>query len=328
MQKRALITGLTGQDGSYLAEFLLAKDYEVYGLVRRVSTPNYTNIEHMLDKVNIVDGDLTDPISILYAIEKAKPDEVYNLAAQSFVATSFRQPIATSKINSEGEEYMIALTHFLSHANVIPATTKFYQASTSEMFGNSHTNGIQNEQTPFDPESPYARAKLNAFFTTKSYRKQGMFACNGILFNHESERRGREFVSRKITDGVAKIKLGLEKELRLGNLNAKRDWGHAEDSVEAIWLMMQHQTPDDYIIATGKSHSVREFAEKAFECAGIKDWEQYVKVDPRYFREADVQHLQGDPSKAMKILGWKPKVTFEQLVERMVKADIKRLKRK
>lgn len=320
MKKRALITGITGQDGSYLAELLLSKNYEVYGLVRRVSTPNYTNIGHLLDKINILEGDMTDAVSLVHAVNDSKPEEVYNLAAQSYVGTSWRQPHLTTAVNALGT------LNLLQAIKDYAPKSKFYQASTSELFGNSHTNGVQNEETPFKPRSPYAIAKRDAFDFTRNYRESyDMFACNGILFNHESERRGQEFVTRKISHSVAKIYHGLSNELRLGNLDAKRDWGHAEDYVKAMWAMLQQKKPEDFVIATGETHSVKEFAQKAFEFAGIKDWENYVIVDPKLKRPAEVFQLQGDASKAMTKLGWKPEVTFERLVERMVKADIERL---
>ncbi len=320
MKKRALITGLTGQDGSYLAELLLSKDYEVFGLARRVSTPNYVNIEKIIDKITIISGDMTDPISLMHAVKDSQPEEIYNLAAQSYVGASWRQPHLTTAVTGVGALNMIEATR--EYAN----KAKFYQASTSELFGNSNTNGTQNENTPFEPRSPYGFAKLYAFHAIKNYRESyNMFACNGILFNHESERRGMEFVTRKVTNGVAMIKHGLAKEIKLGNLDSKRDWGFAGDYVEAMWLMLQQQKPEDFVIATGQTHSVRELVEKSFNCAGIKDWEQYVIVDPNLVRPAEVFTLKGDASKANNILGWKPKMTFDQLVESMVKSDIDRL---
>ncbi|MFH0752517.1 MAG: GDP-mannose 4,6-dehydratase [archaeon] len=346
MKKRALITGLTGQDGSYLAEFLLAKNYEVYGLVRRVSTPNYVNIKHLLGDVTMIEGDLIDTGSLMEAVRKSKPDEIYNLGAQSFVGTSWKQEELTEEINSKG------VKRILKAAQLFAPNAKFYQASTSEIFGNSHTNGIQNEQTPFKPRSPYAIAKLDAFWTTRNYRESyNMFACNGILFNHESERRGIEFVTRKITDAVAKMYHGKTNILRLGDIESKRDWGHAEDYVEAMWIILQQEKPEDFVIATGETHSVEEFIDKSFEAAGlnyaIADYSgleqeeanrriealkkdrltNYVIIDPKFFRPAELYELKGDSTKAKTQLGWKPKVTFDQLVERMVKSDINLLKK-
>ena len=322
MKKRALITGLTGQDGSYLAEFLLAKDYEVYGLVRRVTKPNYANIQHILDKVNIVEGDMTDAVSLARAVNNSKPDEIYNLAAQSFVGISWDQPYLTMAVNALG------VLNLLQSMKDYAPTAKFYQASTSELFGNSHTNGIQNEDTPLKPRSPYSIAKRTAYDFTRNYRESyGLFTCNGLLFAHESERRGLEFVTRKITYNVARIYHGLSKEIRLGNLDVKRDWGHAEDYVRAMWLILQQPQPEDLVIATGEAHSIREFVEKSFECAGIKNWEDYVSIDPKLVRPADVFHLVGDSSRARTKIGWVPTITFDQLVERMVKSDIDNLRR-
>ena len=319
MKKRALITGITGQDGSYLAELLLSKDYEVYGLVRRVSTPNYVNIEHILDKITVISGDMTDTVSLMHAVKDSQPDEIYNLAAQSYVGASWRQPHLTTAVTGVGVLNILQATK--EHA----PDARFYQASTSELFGNSNVNGLQNENTPFEPRSPYGFAKLYAFHATKNHRESyGMFACNGILFNHESERRGLEFVTRKVTIAAAKIKLGLDKNLKLGNLDAKRDWGFAGDYVEAMWRMLQCNTPEDFVIATGETQSVRELVQKAFGFAGISRWEDYVIVDPELVRPAEVFVLKGDASKAKQKLGWEPKMTFEQLIERMVKADIDR----
>jgi len=323
MSRNALITGITGQDGSYLAEFLLEKGYNVSGLIRRVSNPNYENIKHILNKINIIDGDVTDQASLNNAITQSSPNEIYNLAAQSFVATSWKQPILTSEVDAIGTLKLLE-----SMKNFAPKA-KFYQASTSEMYGNSHKNGKQDEKTPFHPRSPYAISKLYSYWITRNYRESyELFTCNGIMFNHESPRRGIEFVTRKITDGVARIKLGLSESLILGNLDARRDWGFAGDYVKAMWLMLQQDKPGDYVVATGKTHSVRDFVEEAFHIAGIKNWMDYVKQDPRYMRPADVELLQGVPDNAMKKLGWRPEVSFKELVKIMVEADIYRLKNK
>jgi GDPmannose 4,6-dehydratase len=319
MTKSALITGITGQDGSYLAELLLEKGYEVYGLVRRLSTPNISRIEHISDKINLVEGDLTDQSSLNGAMMDIKPDEVYNLAAQSFVGTSWNQPVLTGDVTGIGAVRLLeAARHFSKGARV-------YQASSSEMFGKVQEMP-QNEGTKFYPRSPYGCAKVYAYWMCINYRESyNMHVTNGILFNHESPRRGLEFVTRKITDGVARIYHGLSKELHLGNLDAKRDWGFAGDYVEAMWLMLQQESPDDYVIATGKAHSVKEFVEFAFDEVGL-DWEKHVVVDPKFFRPAEVDYLIGDYSKAKKVLGWKPKVTFKELVKIMVEADVERLK--
>lgn len=318
MTKAALITGITGQDGSYLAELLLKKGYEVYGLVRRLSTPNMSRISHIADNIIFLEGDLTDQSSLNVAIQTAQPDEVYNLAAQSFVATSWNQPVLTGNVTGLG------VTRILDAVKQFSRDAKFYQASSSEMFGN--VNEVpQNEDTRFCPRSPYAIAKVYGYYTTVNYRESfDMFCCNGILFNHESPRRGIEFVTRKITDGVARIHHGLSKELRLGNLDAKRDWGFAGDYVEAMWLMLQQDLPEDFVIATGISHSVREFVEMAFSSAGL-DWRNYVKMDERFMRPAEVPELRGDASKAGAKLGWAAKTSFEELVERMVRVDVERM---
>ena len=322
MKKRALITGITGQDGSYLAELLLSKDYEVYGLVRRTSNYNYMNIEHMLDRVTLIEGDMTDLVSLMSAVKESRPNEVYNLAAQSYVATSFKQKVITTEVNYTG------VLNILEAVKEFALEARFYQASTSEMFGNVNAEA-QNEDTPFKPTSAYAIAKLAAHWATKNFRNSyGMYTCSGILFNHESERRGLEFVTRKVTDGAARIKLGRTNEIRLGNLEAKRDWGFAGDAVEAMWLMLQQDAPETFVIATGKAHSVRQLVQTAFGFAGIKDWEQYVIEDPKYRRPSDLLALKGDPTRARQKLGWEPKMTFEQLIERMVKADIDRWSRK
>ncbi|PJC34371.1 GDP-mannose 4,6-dehydratase [Candidatus Roizmanbacteria bacterium CG_4_9_14_0_2_um_filter_35_15] len=321
MSKSALITGILGQDGPYLADFLLRKGYKVYGLIRRYSNPNFSNLDYLnvTNKVDYVEGDMNDEASLLNLIRGLHPDEVYNLAAQSFVKASFEQAKLTTEVNSLGPLYLLNAIKFFS------PTTKFYQASTSEMFGLQHTNGYQDEKTPFHPRSPYGVSKVYAYWITVNYRESyGLFTCNGILFNHESPIRGIQFVTRKITDGVAKIKLGLVKELRLGNLEAKRDWGFADDYVEAMYLMMQQKNPDDYVIGTGESHSVREFVEIAFKSIGIADWKKYVVIDPQFKRPAEVPNLKAKADKARKNLGWKPKVAFDELVEIMVKADLKR----
>ncbi len=318
MTKSALITGITGQDGSYLAELLLEKGYEVYGLARRLSTPNISRIEHILDKIELVEGDLTDQISIDNAMRVAQPDEVYNLASQSFVGTSWNQPLLTGDVGGLGVVRILESTwHQCPDARV-------YQASTSEMFGKVQ-EVPQTENTHFHPRSPYGFAKVYGYWACVNYRESyGMHVSNGILFNHESPRRGIEFVTRKIADSVARIHHGLASELHLGNLDAKRDWGFARDYVEAMWLMLQQDKPDDYVIATGKTHSVREFVELAFSEVGL-DWEKYVVVDPKFVRSAEVELLIGDSSKARRVLGWKPKVKFEELVKMMVTADVERL---
>ncbi len=319
MAKRALVTGVSGQDGSYLAELLLSKGYEVFGLVRRLSTPNYWRIQHLLDaeKIKLLQGDLTDQASLVRAVRESKPDEVYNLAAQSFVKTSFDQAELTGNVTGLGVARMLeALRLDAPHA-------RFYQASSSEMFGKV-VETPQSEKTQFYPRSPYGVAKLYAHWMTVNYRESyGMFACSGILFNHESPRRGIEFVTRKITDAVARIATGKQKKLVLGNLDAKRDWGFAGDYVEAMHLMLQQKTPADFVIATGEAHSVREFVELAFEAAGISDWEKFVETDKKFLRPAEVELLKGDAAKADKELGWKPKTSFKQLVKMMVEADLK-----
>lgn len=319
MTETALITGITGQDGSYLAEFLLDKGYQVFGLVRRLSIPNFSRIAHIVNRVILLEGDLSDQASLSSALQTAQPDEIYNLAAQSFVATSWNQPSLTGDITGLGAARLLeAVRQFHKEAKV-------YQASSSEMFGAAEESP-QNEKTKFHPRSPYACAKVYAHHMAVNYRESyGMFVCCGIVFNHESPRRGIEFVSRKITDGVARIYHRLATELRLGNLEAKRDWGYAGDYIETMWLMLQQEKPDDYIIATGQSHSVKEFAELAFKEAGL-NWEDYVVTDQRFRRPADVEYLCGDASKARQGLGWKPKVTFEQLVSMMVKADLEQVK--
>ena len=320
MTKTALITGISGQDGAYLAELLLDKGYEVYGIVRRLSTPNITRIEQVADRITLLDGDLTDQSSLNIAIQTAQPDELYNLASQSFVATSWNQPVLTGDVTGLGVIRVLeAVRHFCHDAKV-------YQASSSEMFGAAEEIP-QSEKTRFHPRSPYAVAKVYGYYATSNYRESyGMFCCNGILFNHESPRRGIEFVTRKITDGVARIHHGLSKDLRLGDLNTKRDWGYAGDYVKAMWLMLQQKEADDYVIATGESHSVKKFVELAFSEVGL-NWQEYVKRDERFMRPADVPELRGDASKARAKLGWKPRNSFEKLVKMMVRADVERYKK-
>lgn len=314
--KKALITGITGQDGSYLAEFLIKKGYKVYGVNRRTSTTNIWRIHHILDDVEMLSGDLLDQNSLMHCIEESQPDEVYNLAAQSFVPTSWNQPILTGEITALG------VTKILEAIRLIKKDAKFYQASSSEMFGKVQAVP-QSEKTPFYPRSPYGVSKLYGHWITINYRESyKMFTCSGILFNHESPRRGLEFVTKKITDGAAKIKTGKTNELVLGNLDAKRDWGFAGDYVEAMWMMLQKETPEDYVIATGETHSVQEFVEAAFEYVKL-DWRKYVRTDPKFVRPAEVDLLIGDPSKARNKLGWKPKVSFKELVYLMVEADLK-----
>ncbi|MGR5973782.1 GDP-mannose 4,6-dehydratase [Bacillus cereus] len=317
--KKALITGVTGQDGSYLAEFLLEKGYKVFGLRRRTSTPNYENVEHIKNQIEWIDGDLTDLASLVTAVQIAQPDEVYNLAAQSFVATSWPQPIATGQITAMG------VTNMLEAVRIVKPDARFYQASSSEMFGKV-VETPQKETTPFYPRSPYGVAKVYGHWITVNYRESfDMFACSGILFNHESPRRGLEFVTRKVTDAVAKIKLGLANELRLGNLDSKRDWGFAGDYVKAMWLMLQQDTPDDYVISTGEMHTVEELVEVAFSHVGL-NWKDYVVIDEKFVRPAEVDLLLGDCSKAKKELGWKLEVSFEELVKMMVDEDMKKTK--
>jgi GDPmannose 4,6-dehydratase len=314
-QKTALITGITGQDGSYLAELLLGKGYRVWGMVRRASTENFQRIEHLRERLELTQGDLLDSTSIAQVLERVGPDEVYNLAAMSFVPTSWQQPVLTAEFTAVGVTRMLdALRQTCPHA-------KFYQASSSEMFGKVRETP-QRETTPFHPRSPYGVAKVYGHYLTVNYRESySLFACSGILFNHESPRRGLEFVTRKITDGVARIKLGLAKELRLGNLQAKRDWGFAGDYVRAMWLMLQQEQADDYVIGTGQTHSVEEFVRIAFSHVGL-DWRAHVVVDPQFYRPAEVDLLLADPSKAKQRLGWDPQVTFEELVTMMVDADL------
>lgn len=332
MKKRALITGITGQDGSYLAELLLEKGYKVYGVMRRKSVVDYGNVEHIKDKINFIYADMTDITSLINAVKISNPDEVYNLAAQSFVGTSWEQPIATADIDA------IGVTNLLEAIRIIKPEARFYQASTSEMFGLVQEIP-QKETTPFYPRSPYGVAKLYGHWITKNYRESyNMYACSGILFNHESERRGKEFVTRKITDAVARIKNGVQEVLELGNMDAKRDWGHSKDYVNAMWLMLQQEKADDYVIATNETRTVREFVNIAFKKAGIElKWEGtgveekainiennevVVKINPKFYRPAEVELLIGDSSKAEKELGWKRNISFDELVERMVQNDL------
>lgn len=330
--KHALITGITGQDGSYLSELLLEKGYEVYGIMRRKSVVDYGNVEHIKDRIHFIYADMTDVVSLINAMKISQADEVYNLAAQSFVATSWEQPIATAEIDAVG------VTNMLEAIRTVNPKCRFYQASTSEMFGLVQEMP-QTEKTPFYPRSPYGVAKLYGHWITKNYRESfGLYACSGILFNHESERRGKEFVTRKITDAVARIKLGVQESLELGNMDAKRDWGHSKDYVHAMWLMLQQDSPDDYVIATNETRTVREFVETAFRHVGIAvEWQgegvdeigkdaatgkTIVKVNPKFFRPAEVEILLGNPAKAENNLGWRREIPFSELVERMVKNDM------
>lgn len=321
MAKTALITGILGQDGPYLAKLLLEKGYKVYGMVRRYSNPNYENIKYIGvdNQIEYVEGDLNDESSLISIVKNIRPHEVYNLAAQSFVGASWEQAKITTEINALGVLYLLTALKLFS------PTSRFYQASTSEMFGVNNTDGYQDEDTPFHPRSPYGISKVYAYWMTINFRESfNMFTCNGILFNHESPIRGVQFVTRKIANGVAKIKLGIEKELRLGNLDSKRDWGFAGDYVEAMYLMLQQDKPDDYVVGTGENHSVREFAQLAFKTVGLDDWEKYIVIDPRFKRPAEVPDLKSNPQKIMKDLNWKPKVKFEELVKMMVEAELKR----
>jgi GDPmannose 4,6-dehydratase len=313
--KKALITGITGQDGSYLAEFLLLKGYEVYGMVRRSSTINYERISHIQDCLKLMQGDLLDQNSLIEALKISEPDEVYNLGAQSFVPTSWNQPVLT------GEFTALGVTRMLEAIRTVNPKIRFYQASSSEMFGKIQETP-QNEKTPFYPRSPYGVAKVYGHWITVNYRESyGIFCCSGILFNHESPRRGWEFVSRKVTNAAAKIKLGLQKELRMGNLDAHRDWGFAGDYVEAMWLMLQQDEPEDFVIATGISHSVQHLIQAAFDHLEL-DWEGYVKIDPKLLRPAEVDYLLGNAQKAKAKLGWQPRVTFEELIKMMTDSDL------
>ncbi len=316
----ALVTGVTGQDGSYLAEFLLEKGYRVVGMVRRTSTINFDRVKHIQDQIEIVQGDLLDQMSLIAILQEYQPEEVYNLAAQSFVPTSFTQPVLT------GEFTALGVTRMLEAIRIVDPAIRFYQASSSEMFGKV-LEVPQSERTPFYPRSPYGVAKVYGHWITVNYRESyDIYGCSGILFNHESPRRGLEFVTHKITYGAAKIKLGLAKELRLGNLEARRDWGYAADYVRAMWLMLQQEQPDDYVVATGETHSVREFVEEAFGFLDL-DWQAYVIQDPKFYRPAEVDLLVGDPAKARKELGWEPSVNFRELVRLMVDADMNSLER-
>ena len=320
--KRALITGITGQDGAYLAKFLLTKGYEVYGTYRRLSTPNFWRLQYLniFDSVNLIPVDLVDTGSLIEAIKASEPDEIYHLAAQSLVTASFEQPIGTGQITGLG------VTRILEAVRQLNPKIKFYQASTSELYGGDKTES-QTEDMHFQPASPYAAAKLYGHWITRIYREgYGIFACNGILFNHESPLRGLEFVTRKISNTVAKIALGLETELGLGYLESERDWGYAPEYVESMWLMLQQDKPDDYVVATGEAHEVREFAEKALSIVNL-DWQKYVKIDRRFLRPLDVKFLQGDYSKAKQKLGWEPKVKFDELVKIMVNTDLERWQR-
>ena len=322
MTKKALITGITGQDGAYLAEFLLNKGYEVYGTYRRISTPNFWRLQHLniCDNVNLIPADLSDEYSIMEAVHISEPDEIYHLAAQSFVGTSFEQPITTGIVTGLG------VTSILEAVRQVDPSIKFYQASTSELYGNGHSK-VLNENTPFKPSSPYATAKLYGYWTTKIYREAyGIFASNGILFNHESPLRGLEFVTRKISNSVAKIALNMETELQLGNIESKRDWGYAPDYIKSMWLILQQDEPDDYVVATNETHSVKEFTKKAFEVVGL-DWQEYVKINEKYNRPLDVNYLQGDYSKSKEKLKWEPKVKFDEIVNIMVNADLERWQR-
>jgi len=319
MTKKALITGVTGQDGSYLAEFLLEKGYEVVGMIRRGSMPNFQRIQHILDRITLVNGDLLDQVSLIEILREHRPQEVYNLAAQSFVPTSWAQPVLTAEFTAVG------VTRVLDAIRMVDPTIRFYQASSSEMFGKVQ-EVPQNEKTPFYPRSPYGVAKVYGHWITVNYRESyGMFAVSGILFNHESPRRGLEFVTRKVTHNAARIKLGLADKLPMGNLDAKRDWGFAGDYVRAMWLMLQQDHPEDYVVATGVQHSVRDLLECAFGYLGL-DYRDYVVIDPRFLRPADVFELVGDASKARRQLGWKPEVTFEELIQMMVEHDLRELK--
>ena len=320
MSKTALVTGITGQDGSYMAELLLEKGYHVVGMTRRTSTEVHERISHILDDIQFVSGDLLDQSSVTSIITATRPDEIYNLAAQSFIPASWTQPVLT------GEFTALGVTRVLEAIRAVNPHIRFYQASSSEMFGKV-AETPQRESTPFYPRSPYGVAKVYGHWITVNYRESyDLFACSGICFNHEGPRRGKEFVTRKITDGVARIKLGLADELRLGNLDAKRDWGFAGDYVRAMWMMLQQPAPDDFVIATGKAHSVRDFCEIAFEAGGLGSYERYVRIDPRYMRPAEVDVLVGDASKARRVLGWEPHVSFQDLVQMMVEADIARLR--
>jgi GDPmannose 4,6-dehydratase len=321
LAKRALITGITGQDGSYLAEFLLEQGYDVYGITRRSSTNSFDRIEHIIDRITLLSGDLLDEHSLVAAVKESQPDEIYNLAAQSFVPTSWSQPVLTAEFTAVG------VTRMLEAVRAVKPDARFYQASSSEMFGKV-VETPQTEKTPFYPRSPYGVAKVYGHWITVNYRESyGLFACSGILFNHEGPRRGLEFVTRKVSDAVARIKRGLAKELRMGNLDAQRDWGYAPDYVRAMWLMLQHPDADDYVISTGRTHSVQQLVDVAFSHVGL-DWHDHVVLDPKFIRPAEVDVLIGDSSKAHEKLRWKPEVSFEELVRIMVDADLARLQQK
>jgi GDPmannose 4,6-dehydratase len=318
VNKRALITGITGQDGSYLAEFLLSKDYEVFGLVRRTSTVNFERIKHIQDNIELISGDLLDQNSLINAIKESNPDEIYNLAAQSFVPTSWKQPVFT------GEATALGVARVLEAIRTVNPKIKFFQPSSGEMFGRAK-EFPQTEKTPFHPRSPYGVAKLYGHWITVNYRESyNMFCCSGILFNHESPRRGLEFVTRKVTNAAARIKLGLAKELRLGNLDAKRDWGFSGDYVKAMWLMLQQEKPDDYLISTGVNHSVRDLVKLAFDYVNL-NWKDYVVIDPKFFRPAEIEFILGNSTKALKKLGWAPETSFEELIKMMIDADLERV---
>jgi GDPmannose 4,6-dehydratase len=319
--KTALITGITGMDGSHLADFLLKKNYNVYGMIRRSSNVNFSNLELIKDKIKFINGDMTDQNSLLRCLKDSNPDEVYNLASQSFVGESWNTPEQTSNVTALG------VLRVLESIREFNPKIKFYQASSSEMFGRMVENPA-NENTPFYPRSPYGVSKLYGHWITINYRESyNLFACSGILFNHESERRGIEFVTRKITDGVAKIHHGLQDYISLGNLDSRRDWGYAPDYVEAMWKILQNNKPKDYVIATGKDYSIKDFLDFSFKVIGINDWDQYVKIDPKFYRPAEVDILRGDYSKAKKELGWEPKTSLEEMIIRMVNSDIEKLKK-
>lgn len=325
MKKTALITGILGQDGPYLAKLLLEKGYEVYGMIRRHTSINFDNCDYLgiTNQIEFVNGDLSDEASLINLIKSLRPEEVYNLAAQSFVGASWNLASSTTEINALGT------LNLLNAVKNFSPTSKYYQASTSEMFGNSHSNGLQTKETPFHPRSPYAISKLYAHWMTVNFRESyNMFCTSGILFNHESPIRGLEFVTRKITDGVAQIALGISDHISLGCLDSKRDWGFAGDYAKAMWLMLQQDQPEDFIISTGKTHSIRDFLQKAFSIVGIDDYIKYVKIDPRFKRPAEVFSLHGSSDEARKKLGWEPEIDFDQLVEMMMKADLSRLKKK
>ena len=322
MKKTAFVTGMTGQDGPYLAKLLLEKGYHVYGLVKRYSSPNLENIKFLgiENDIELITGDITDDNNMNHLVKTLRPNEFYNLAAQSFVGSSWELNKVTTEVNAVG------VLNILNAIKIHSAETKFYQASTSEMYGNGIGATTQNEDTPFHPRSPYGVAKLYAHWITRNFRESySLFACSGILFNHESPIRGKEFVTRKITDGVARIKLGLQDKITLGNLDAKRDWGFAGDYVEAMWLMLQQPQPDDFVIATREQHTIKEMLEKSFAAVGITDWQKYVDTDPKFKRPAELHSLCGDYAKAEKVLGWKPRTSFDELVQMMIEADIQRL---